>query len=77
MAAAVVAAVSNEAQAKGRTDSRRVGGSGRSGKGPLAHSWPQERGQYEFAETEARARGVGLWNDAQPVPPWDWRKGAR
>ena len=32
-AAAVVAAVPHEAQAKGRTGSRRVGGSGRSGKG--------------------------------------------
>lgn len=38
---------------------------------------PQERGQYEFAESEAKARGAGLWTDAQPVPPWDWRKGAR
>ena len=33
IAAAVVAAVPREAQAKGRTGSRRVGGSGRSGKG--------------------------------------------
>ncbi|AVQ81632.1 thermonuclease family protein [Variovorax sp. PMC12] len=35
---------------------------------------PQERGQYEFAETEARAKRAGLWIDAAPVPPWDWRK---
>ncbi|MGO4391485.1 thermonuclease family protein [Variovorax sp. M-6] len=34
----------------------------------------QERGQYEFAETEARAKRAGLWRDADPVPPWDWRK---
>ena len=38
---------------------------------------PQERGQYEFAEGEARGRRVGLWADAEPVPPWDWRKGNR
>lgn len=35
---------------------------------------PQERGQYEIAESEARARGSGLWADAQPVAPWDWRR---
>ena len=37
----------------------------------------QERGQYEFAETEAKAKRVGLWRDAEPVPPWDWRKAQR
>lgn len=35
---------------------------------------PQERGQYEIAESEARSRGSGLWADAQPVPPWNWRR---
>jgi endonuclease YncB( thermonuclease family) len=34
----------------------------------------QERGQYEFAEQEAKARRVGLWQDPEPTPPWDWRK---
>ncbi len=29
---------------------------------------------YETAEQEARARSVGLWHDAEPIPPWDWRK---
>ena len=38
---------------------------------------PQERGQYEFAEQEARAKRVGLWRDADPVPPWEWRRKAR
>ncbi|MNV15186.1 hypothetical protein D3C71_1059020 [compost metagenome] len=38
---------------------------------------PQERGQYEFAEAEARAKRVGLWRDADPVPPWAWRKAQR
>ena len=33
--------------------------------------------RYELAEQEARSRRAGLWSDGQPVPPWDWRKGAR
>ena len=32
-----------------------------------------ERGQYSFAENEARAKRVGLWQDGKPVPPWEWR----
>jgi len=35
----------------------------------------EERGQYEFAEFEAKAKKAGLWRDANPIPPWDWRKG--
>lgn len=30
---------------------------------------PQERGQYEFAEQEAKARKVGLWREAEPIAP--------
>lgn len=37
----------------------------------------EERHAYEFDETEARARLVGLWRDPQPIPPWDWRRGKR
>jgi endonuclease YncB( thermonuclease family) len=33
----------------------------------------QQRGQYAFAEEEAQAKRVGLWRDANPVPPWEWR----
>jgi len=29
---------------------------------------------YELAEQEARSRQTGLWRDAVPIPPWDWRK---
>ena len=29
---------------------------------------PQERGQYEFAEQEAKAKRVGLWADAEAAP---------
>lgn len=38
---------------------------------------PEERGQYEFAEFEAKARRVGLWRDLKPTPPWSWRKAER
>lgn len=38
---------------------------------------PQERGQYEFAQQEARAKRTGLWRDPDPVAPWDWRKARR
>jgi len=34
----------------------------------------QERGQYEFAQTEAKARHAGLWREARPQPPWQWRR---
>jgi endonuclease YncB( thermonuclease family) len=37
----------------------------------------QDRGAYEFSELEARAKRAGLWADADPVSPWDWRKEAR
>lgn len=37
----------------------------------------QERGQYAFSEQEAKAKGVGLWADPAPVPPWEWRKALR
>ncbi len=37
----------------------------------------QERGQYEFAEFEAKAKGAGLWKDENPVPPWEWRSARR
>ncbi len=38
-----------------------------------AEQSPEDRSRYEFAETEARARRAGLWRDANPVPPWEWR----
>jgi endonuclease YncB( thermonuclease family) len=34
---------------------------------------PQERGQYEFAQVEAKAKRAGLWRDDDPEPPWEWR----
>jgi endonuclease YncB( thermonuclease family) len=38
---------------------------------------PQDRASYDFDETEARVRKVGLWSDPAPVPPWEWRRNAR
>lgn len=38
---------------------------------------PEQRGQYEFAEFEARSKRVGLWTEAEPTPPWDWRKAVK
>ena len=35
---------------------------------------PEDRGAYEFSEQEARAKRVGLWRDADPIPPWEWRR---
>lgn len=35
---------------------------------------PQDRGQYEFSEHEAKARRVGLWQEADPILPWEWRR---
>ena len=34
---------------------------------------PEERGQYAFAEQEARVRTIGLWACRYPMPPWRWR----
>ena len=36
---------------------------------------PQQRGQYEFAQDEAKAKRVGLWREGgKAVPPWEWRR---
>jgi len=34
----------------------------------------EDRGRYESAEQEARLRKRGLWQDNDPVPPWEWRR---
>jgi endonuclease YncB( thermonuclease family) len=38
---------------------------------------PDDRKVYETAESEARGARRGLWHDASPTPPWDWRRQAR
>ena len=37
----------------------------------------EDRGRYESAEDEAKARDRGLWSVPDPVNPYDWRKGRR
>lgn len=36
---------------------------------------PKDRVAYSGAERAAREARVGLWQDAQAVPPWEFRKG--
>lgn len=33
-----------------------------------------QRASHEGAEVSARVGRVGLWQDADPVAPWEWRK---
>lgn len=35
---------------------------------------PADRALYEDAERKARAEGLGLWLDPDPMPPWEWRR---
>jgi endonuclease YncB( thermonuclease family) len=37
----------------------------------------EDASAYEFAEQEARGRHAGLWRDADPIAPWDWRRASR
>ena len=37
----------------------------------------EDRGRYESAEEEARARKRGLWADPNPMNPYEWRKANR
>ena len=42
------------------------------------YSWHYERylkdTEYTAAQEHARMNKLGLWGDADPVAPWDWRK---
>jgi endonuclease YncB( thermonuclease family) len=35
----------------------------------------QDRDVYSFEEARARKLGLGLWSQAGPTPPWDFRRG--
>jgi endonuclease YncB( thermonuclease family) len=35
---------------------------------------PEKRKLYAQAEAEARANKNGLWQDKNPIPPWEWRR---
>ncbi|MGH8503954.1 MAG: thermonuclease family protein [Gammaproteobacteria bacterium] len=36
---------------------------------------PLDRQVYVLTELLARLDHLGLWQDAVPIPPWEWRKG--
>jgi endonuclease YncB( thermonuclease family) len=38
---------------------------------------PSDRIEYSDAELEARRHKVGLWNDPNAIPPWDYRHAER
>lgn len=38
---------------------------------------PEDRAAYKSAVDEARRRKRGLWSEADPIPPWAWRRGQR
>ena len=38
---------------------------------------PADREAYSAAKTSAKLAKAGLWADAHPIPPWDWRRGER
>lgn len=38
---------------------------------------PSDRRRYAAAEASAQSQGLGLWRDAQPVPPWVHRRTER
>jgi len=38
---------------------------------------PEDRKLYAAAEDSARGKRVGLWSDANPEAPWDYRKAKR
>jgi endonuclease YncB( thermonuclease family) len=34
----------------------------------------EEQQTYAAAELNARTKRLGLWQEANPIPPWEWRK---
>jgi endonuclease YncB( thermonuclease family) len=38
---------------------------------------PSDRVKYSDAEREARRLRLGLWQDPNPVPPWEYRQASR
>jgi endonuclease YncB( thermonuclease family) len=37
----------------------------------------EDQERYKIAVNETSARKLGLWSEANPVPPWAWRRGQR
>lgn len=44
---------------------------------PTAGLSAADREAYAAAEAEARLQRIGLWRDAKPIPPWEYRQGRR
>lgn len=38
---------------------------------------PEDRANYAKAERRAKESGLGLWRDAEPEPPWNFRRSKR
>jgi endonuclease YncB( thermonuclease family) len=38
---------------------------------------PRQRDEYAAAEQEAKDGRRELWSDAEPTPPWEWRRSRR
>ncbi len=34
---------------------------------------PDDQVRFDAAETTAKQAKLGLWADAEPMPPWNWR----
>lgn len=43
-------------------------------KGTLQELSPEEASIYAVAEGQAKRRRAGLWQDLNPLPPWEWRQ---
>ena len=43
----------------------------------LPEASPEIQAQYLATETAARVSRLGLWQDNDPVPPWQFRKNER
>lgn len=41
------------------------------------YAQPALDGELFLGQSNARAAGVGLWRDIDPVPPWMWRKSGK
>ncbi len=39
-----------------------------------AWAYPGTGEAYRDEEAQARAQGLGLWAQPNPIPPWEWRK---
>lgn len=37
----------------------------------------EDRDLYSRSEDDSRTQKKGLWNDPNPIPPWEWRRGGK